>query len=297
MNQSYGQKCEQEFSLYQKNNHVFLSDKLKIVNENGSKIKYIEGFNKNSDSEPLVVSKYTKLSNLIKSIKGGTFYFSSPEKWLDPFEMFFYKSKFNIGNENCVIHASCFACNDIENEEGFWNIWSKGEREPIVRVTYDVEKLLHALNEQACNKYDFYLGGMIYTSRKEIFEARKNVPDSYEKIEDCFNKLCLKRNAYRYENELRLFVKSVVKSNYDIKETIIENIDYSQGIIEEITLAPANPFGNSHLLRDKMREHQTCLNSPIKTEIQKILNEKEIKCKINQSALYCTDIKERTFVI
>lgn len=289
---------KQKFSAYNGFENVFKSDKLCIVNEDGTKIKYIKRFNKNSDSEPLVVSKYTKLNNLIKSIKDCTFYFSSPEKWLDPFEMLFYESKFKIGNENCVIHASCFACNDIENEEGFWNIWSIGEKDPIVRVTYNIQKILKALNEQADNKYVFYLGGMNYTSRENIIqESKKTVSNSYPQIDDCLNLLSFKRNAYKYENELRLFVKSVVRSNYDIKETIIENIDYSQGIIEEITLAPAKPFGNSDPSRDKMSKHQTCHNLPVKEKIKKILNEKEIKCKINQSALYCTDITERTFTI
>ena len=285
----------QKFYLFNNLTHVFQSDKLKVVNSKG--IEYNPGLNNQIGCE-LVVSKYTKLSNIEKSIKDRSFYFSSPSGWLDPFEMLFYQSEMKVGGDNNVIvHASCFACNDIENEEGFWQIWSKDEKEPIVRVTYNVVNLLTSLNNQAGNRYDFYLGGMEYKNREEIKDIAQQRVNHYELIDDYLNKLCLKRNAYRYENELRLFVKKVSIGNNEseLENTIIDNVDYSNHIITEITLPPADPLGNSHPAKDKMKEYQECVNALARQRIQKMIDNGLLSCKINQSALYCVDVKRRTY--
>ena len=177
----------QQFNAFSELDHVFKSDKLRVVNSRG--IEYNVGLN-NQVGRKLVVSKYTKLSNIEKSIRERTFYFSSPSGWLDPFEMLFFKSRISIGNvDNVIVHSSCFACNDIENEEGFWQIWSKDEKEPIVRVTYNVVNLLTSLNNQAGNRYEFYLGGMEYKNREEIKDIAEQRQDHYEHIDDYLNKL------------------------------------------------------------------------------------------------------------
>lgn len=283
----------QEFSTFKDLEHVFKSNKLKIVDSQG--IEYNHGLNNQSEYR-LVVTKYTKLSNLERSIRDRTFYFSSPLEWLDPFEMRFFRPRIQIGNnENVIVHACCFACNDIENEEGFWQIWSKNETEPIVRVTYNVVRLLTSLNNQAGNTYNYYLGGMEYKSRKEILN--QEVEDRYEQIDDYLNKLCLKRIAYKYENELRLFIKKRVANNFEaeIKNTIIRDIDYNDGIIAEITLQPANPLGNSHPAREMMKQYQKGISIPAKVKLTNLIDEGLLTCKLTQSSLYCSEIKKRTY--
>ena len=284
----------QTFNKYMELEHVFKSDKLKVVSDKG--VTYKEGFNESKGNRVLAICKYTKLSNLEKSVNGRNFYFGSPYEWLDPFELLFYKPKMfvNQENNNITIHASCFACNDIENEEGFWQIWSKGEKEPIVRVLYNVNKLLTSLNYHA-DGHSFYLGGMEYETRDKIM-SQNSMIDSYESIDDYLNKLCLKRNAYKYEHELRLFSKRISDNdNYVANNTIINDIDYNDGIIAEITLPPAEPFGNSHPAKDKMKEFQKCVNLLAKQRIQKMINNGLLTCKINQSALYCANVKKRTY--
>lgn len=274
--------------------HVFVSNQLKVVSGNG--IEYVRDFNDLRSSQILVVSKYQKLSDLEKSIKNNNFFFSSPESWYDPFELKFYKPQIKINTENNItIHACCFACNDIDNEEGFWQIWSKGEKDTIVRVTYNVEKLLKALDSQANNQYEFYLAGVEYKSRGEIMKQEKKA--SYEKIDDYLNMLCLKRNAYKYEHELRLFVKKKATKDDQDNNTQIKGINYCDGIITEITLPPAEPFGNSHPSKDKIKQYQDCVNSLAYQRLQKLIDSELLKCEINQSALYCDDIQERTYKV
>lgn len=286
--------CEQTFSPFNNLKHVFKSDKLKVDNQ---KIRFEKEFHGFRDSNRLVVCKYTKLSNLIESVNEKSFYFSSPEKWLDPFEMLFFQPRVKIlGQKDVVLHACCFSCNDIDNEEGFWEIWSKDESEPIVRVTYDVNKLLTSLNGQAGNLYSFYLGGVLYLSRKTILNLyRKESHYSYNTIYEYINKLCIKRNSYKYENELRLFVKTNKAYNDNNEYTVIKNINYNDGVVAEITLPPAKPFGNNNPARDKMREYQECINAQTFQKLHLLISNGSLKCKINQSALYCTNTPQRTY--
>ena len=274
--------------------HVFKSDKLQVVDESG--IRYNKGFNNNPGNQVLTVSKYMKISNLVKSIEENNFFFTSPLNWFDPFELFFFRPQMNIANEGLVcVHACCFACNDIENEEGFWQIWSIGENEPIVRVTYNIEKLLESLNRNAKDQYDFYLAGMEYVSRDKIMNLyQEKQVDSYEKIDDYLNMLCHKRNAYKYENELRLFVKRKATDNQP-ENTIIREIGYCDGIITEITLPPAKPFGNSNPDKEMIKEYQECVNSLIRKKLQRLIEKRKLICNINQSALYCTNVDTRTY--
>lgn len=285
----------QTFNKNKDYKHIFKSDKLKVVSDKG--VTYEDGFNEAKGNQILAICKYTKLSNLEKSVNESNFYFGSPYEWLDPFELLFYKPKMLVNQEKneITIHACCFACNDIDNEEGFWQIWSIDEKEPIVRITYNVEKLLSSLNRQSKNKYDFYLAGMEYETREKILNLHhKNHFNSYDTINDYLNMLCLKRNAYRYENELRLFVKSIGSDNQS-KNTVIENIDYSDGIITEITLPPAKPLGNSNPDKDKMKKYQDCINSLTFQRLQRLIDSRKLQCDINQSALYCTNVNTRTY--
>lgn len=281
---------QQVFSRYnEKLNHVYKSD-LKIIN--GSKIFCDENHKTPYHINTLVVCKYTKLSYLVESIDKGTFYFSSPANWIDPFEKLFYKNRYKIGNEIITLHACCFANNDIENEEGFWNIWSKGETDRIVRVTYNIEKLLEALNKQAVDKYLFYLGRVQYISRKEIIEKR-NKSVSYQSLDEYLNILCTKRNAYEYEHELRLFVKISDAGEANLEQTIINNIDYSSGIIMEITLPPEEPKAISK--EEEIREKQEIMNCEAKKKLQQLIDTGKLACEINQSALYCVSEVNRTY--
>ena len=278
----------QEFKPFDNYQNVYVSNMLMIVDENH--VQYRGGFGEITDSKPLVVSKYMKMSYLIDSINNDYFFLGSPETWLDPFEMLFYKPIIKIGEEdNVTVHACSFACNDIENEEGFWIIWSKGESDPIVRVTYNVKKLMELLAIR--ENEEFYLGGMVYTSREQILKEAA-IPHTYSKIEDYINKLSLKRNAYQYENELRLYVK---KNGSNKPNTMLRDFNYRENVISEITLPPMEPLGNSHPAKDMVKCIQDCMNMQTKQRLFLVVQEKGMNCKISQSALYCTGIRERSY--
>jgi hypothetical protein len=235
-------------------------------------------------------------SNLKKAIENDTFRFSSPNSWTDPFELLFYHPSMTVEREKVTIHGCCFACNDIENEDGFWNIWGKNSTEKIVRVIYNVDKLLKALDEHNADSYDYYLGGMRYFSREYIWEEAQRISNNnmtYNSTTDYINNLCLKQKAYKHENELRLFVKK----RYKFKEkdyTEIKNIGYNNGIIEEITLQPFESLGNNHVSWKRINTIQDIMNKQIMKELKGFINQNKLSCRINQSALYC-NCKERVY--
>ena len=277
---------KQSFEPFPNRIGVFKSSALKEIKDN--QISYNKYFN-NGNENFLVVSKYMPASRIIEAIEKNSFFFSSPEGWFDPFEMLFY-NRVRLETEK-TIHACCFACNDIENEEGFWNIWSIDTPEPIVRVTYNIEKLFNALENQSDNN-KYYLAGMEYCPRAKLFDVKDSLEDKPFSVEEYLNLLCLKREAYKYENELRLFV---VREKTNSSNTIISNIDYSIGIIAEITLPPAKPLGNSHPARTLLKCMQDVQNLQVKSKLDELIKSNVLNCKITQSALYCLEERERVY--
>lgn len=266
--------------------NVFIASDLRIDKErvvlNGEQDKRI------------VVSKYMPLSRFSDAVKNKKFAFLSPLLWTDPFEMLFYNNKLHIDNEDYCINACCFAGNDIQNEEGFWNVWGKGSKEPIIRVTYDLTKLLVALSNRTTNGLSFYLGAMKYLSRFSLLRKKEeSMNKTYRSVSEYLKDCLLKRDAYSYEIELRLFAVSTIGKEKDVFN--IEGIDYATGIVADVTLPPLEPLGNSHPSLMMYKCMQDCVNMSIKLKIDNLIKEGILKCHIYQSALYCTDIKERVY--
>lgn len=287
-NKTIDNKSSKSFENWQNHKNIYISKKLEIDKKtviiNGEKDKRI------------VVSKYMPISRFSNAVEERTFAFLSPVLWRDPFEMLFFHPQVHVDYKYdfCTVNICCFASNDITNEEGFWNIWSKDSSEPIVRVTYDITKLLKELGKN--QGLDFYLGSMNYKSRNEILrENGKNSKASYSIIDDYLNDLCLKRDAYQYEIELRLFVVQKVQQNQKAENiTKIGGIDYSS-IVADVTLPPMEPLGNSHPSMDMYKCMQDCYNLEAKQKIERLITEGKLKCDVLQSALYCVGIKERSY--
>lgn len=242
----------------------------------------------------IVASKYMPLSRFVNAVKFKKFSLISPLLWRDPFEMLFFKPKVQIGNEIYCIYACCFAGNDIQNEEGFWNVWSNDCKEPIIRVTYDMEKLLEVLSNKSINGLSLYLGAMEYLTRFSLLEKKgKSLNKTYSNVPDYLNDCLLKRDAYSYEIELRLF--SVIMADKENDVFNIEEVDYATGIIADVTLPPLEPMGNSHPSLMMYKCMQDCINMSAKQKIENLKRDGLLKCDIKQSALYCTDIVERSY--
>ena len=277
----------QKFEKWLGHDNVYLSSNLKL----DKSTVYLNG----EEDKRITFSKYMPIGRFCNAVEKGEFVFLSPILWKDPFEMLFFHPQVLISDDRYSVNMCCFAANDITNEEGFWNIWSKDSSEPIVRVTYDFSKLLEEFGKN--QKMDFYLGMINYKSRHDILiNSKRRTNSFYSHICDYLNDLCQKRDAYKYEIELRLFVVRKMHQNQKAENVInISEIDYCNSIVADVTLPPMEPLGNSHPSMGMYKCMQDCYNLETKQKIEKLIAEGKLRCEVYQSALYCTNIKERSY--
>ena len=202
--------------------------------------------------KPRIVQKYLPLSHFIDSVLKRYFYLSSPSEWEDPLEVK-YLDFLNSNKKKALklkdsqkllqmsIFCSCMTYNDSENEEASWKSYGT-DKEKIIRVSYDFDKLCSILSKSVDDKV--YVGKLIYKSRKEIISPTSIINNSSEVTEKdleqlYINNFCLKQNAYAYEKELR-FCKIMHDEKFkEEKSYKIYNIELSKAI-SHITLPPIN---------------------------------------------------------
>ena len=120
----------------------------------------------------------------------------------------------------------------------------KKQHESIVRVEIDAYNLCYGLCNSIFDEGKLYFSKMVYQSRNDIVTPAgipvPGEPDSEEKLQDLFiNNFSLKRNAYNYEEEVR--VSLIRKDGKDIDHMILSNFNWDD-VINKITLQPLNPF-------------------------------------------------------
>ena len=203
-----------------------------------------------------VFYKYFKTENLLKSLAENSLYLASPSQWDDPFETKYMESLGTIAPQaeedtsrlkEYSVFATCFKGDGgIANEEAAWKIYMSGS-ESLVRVEIDAKKLCEALCNSNFDEGKLYLSKMVYQLREEIFTPEaisKAIPrsvklDKEEALQDLFiNNFSLKRDAYKYEEEVR--VSLIRKGGKDIDHMILSNFNWD-GVIRKITLQPLNP--------------------------------------------------------
>lgn len=229
----------QNFSDFNKEKKLRISNKLKKVLDHSGK-------------KGSVFYKYFKTENLLKSLVENSLYLASPSQWDDPFETKYMKSLETIAPQDekdtstlkeYSVFATCFkGYSGIANEEAAWKIYMSGS-ESLVRVEIDAKKLCGALCNSTFGEGKLYLSKMVYKSRNDIVtpEAISGSVklDNEEALEDLFiNNFSLKRNAYKYEEEVR--VSLIKKGGKDIDHMILSNFNWD-GVIKRITLQPLNP--------------------------------------------------------
>lgn len=267
---------ENTFTNYCNHQNIYVSKGLTVVDSSKQLINYDQKQVDNEDLDNrLVFVKYMKLSNFRESIKGSYFYFASPLQWEDPFE---HKlpTEFHSEGINWNVRCCCFAITDFGNEEGFWKLFSMGIDEPIVAITFDVLNLYKQLAEHQDMK--FYVNGVTYSDRDSILTAFDNI--SFNSYEDVINTMSMKRFAFGHEQEIRLFALS--QENIDIDDGLRLKIDYSKSVIKAIVMPPLKP---SKELKN-YAEAQEESNRSTKQELLRLIKDYELKCKLQQSALY-----------
>lgn len=158
------------------------------------------------------VYKYMTIETFLVSLYAKTWRFFEPNKWNDKFEQRFYCADYkNIGMEHMTPQLFATCVTREKNSEAAWKVYSHGQGlgSHCVQLELDIDKLRIELNKNDLKIAEMYVK---YKEEKFILELHnKNKSKAYEAYFSSFSLkkflklLTLKRNAYKYENEIRLF--------------------------------------------------------------------------------------------
>ena len=248
------------------------------------------------DWENPKVCRYMPFSRVCGMLKNRQIAFVSPELWEDPFEKRFYdvkvvknkdakpKEYVALPNMACL----CFTSSSSENAEAFWSR-SKTADEPYVRVVFDLYELLDALNSFA-DKHSarIYVAAAKYEFEHEIKNVHKKWNFTEDKIEQSYVRLMsLKRKAFSYERELRLFIvwdkePTKIESFGENKVVFVSYKKSFNNLIKRMTFDPRlDSFEN-----DENGKKGKNAESKYEKELKQILDEVKLKIKPDFSGLY-----------
>lgn len=177
-----------------------------------------------------------RFSDLSNAVANNKLTFISPEKWEDPFEKLIFRQTVKTEDQNVYsVACLCMSYDRIENEEAAWNR-SGSDISSVVRVEFSFNKLVKELAKQ--KDYEFYFSVVDYSlPRRDIISVSRYYQNNgFSNIHEYLNALSLKRKAFAYENEIRLFI---VKKNAEEPLRDFESIDCDmKSVINKVCTPP-----------------------------------------------------------
>lgn len=183
--------------------------------------------------------KYMPWKRLHEMLSRKEMVFVNPSLWNDPYEVKYLDTDYSVlGYSQPKIFCFCIR-NDNENEEASWKIYRTNEPDnPLIRISIKALPFLKSLKESAQKLgYTIYLTKVSYRFRqKEINELYKRDNKYFNEYFDNFNEekyirlLSIKRKAFKYEQEIRLFLVPQQKTIVPIDNLLRIGIDISSFI-------------------------------------------------------------------
>lgn len=236
------------------------------------------------------VFKYMPLDRLVNSIKNDELVFVSPAAWYDPFEQLYHgidcSSRGYITED---IACMCVSEKSSTNEDASWRVYA-GSSNKSVRVSIDQTTLLSLLEDYAStNGFEVYIGKVDYSYDKKVIKSL-HIPTSVGHSsyfpnlmnrEHYLSVMLLKRKAFQYENEVRIFL---VKEKINFKNNLLcVPCRYKKShIISNVMLSPYPPVRVNGDIAYKVRNK---INDIESKEYKKRLGDM-LGCQIQQSMLY-----------
>lgn len=157
------------------------------------------------------VFKYMNLESFLCSLYSNSIRFSEPSKWPDRFETRFYCANYDNIPQNEIarkLYATCFT--KTRNNEAAWKVYARNEGLSChcVQLEIDIVELRNQLKKSI---YIIQERTMKYSNEDYILNLHKKESKDYKLFFSPFTSetylklLSLKREAYRYENEIRFF--------------------------------------------------------------------------------------------
>lgn len=158
------------------------------------------------------VYKYMTIEAFLTSMYCGNWRFFEPSKWNDRFEQRFYCARYNfrasIGNTP-QLFATCVT--RVKNNEAAWKVYAHGLGlgARCLQLELDIVELRKQLRASG---FRFEEKAVTYENETVILDLHKKRKRYYNKyfgfftLDKFLRLLSLKRDAYTYEQELRLFI-------------------------------------------------------------------------------------------
>lgn len=208
--------------------------------------KNIYRLGKRTEKQTHSLYKYMNVQRAIEFLETGQYYFVEPTLWADPYEKLFYTADYsNIG----FIPRQCFCTCLTHNisSEAAWKMYrsnSGGIADRTIRLEFNKSALFKIL-EGNCKDMKFYFGNVNYEfTTKEINNLPLVSSLDYAKYFSEFNEekflhlLLIKRKAFQYESEIRLFVlpksRDLISTSNDIKLKHSLIIEFQKKQLEKI---------------------------------------------------------------
>lgn len=158
------------------------------------------------------VYKYMTIESFLNCLYNKSWRFFEPNKWSDKFERRFYCADYkNVTSNNAdtpQIYATCVT--RTKNSEAAWKVYSHGQGlgSHCVQLELDVVELRKQLRASGLNIVEKKVN---YQPEQVILDLHLKRSSRYTEyftmfsLEKFISLLSLKRDAFQYENEIRLF--------------------------------------------------------------------------------------------
>ena len=193
-----------------------------------------------NNTKPL--HKHMSLESALNTLNNKVMWFANPTIWKDPFESRFVDAQYNRNGKlkpfpfKDRVFCACYT--ETAASEAYWTPYS--QQQIGVEFVVNRKELLKQL-ELYADKYDIYIGKVEYMKTASIKRPLSMIPFSvpHPRVwtkEWCARLLLLKRNAYKYEDEMRIMI--VKKEKTKAKGIMLEFNCEPTSLIERVILDP-----------------------------------------------------------
>lgn len=239
-----------------------------------------------------LLHKYMPLEYALDSLNNRHLWFANPTTWKDPFEKKFVEAEFTDKATTIKFpwnnRVFCICMTQTATSEAYWNTYSRADIG--IALKFRRSNLLDLL-EKVSHQYNVYIGQVEYMKTSSINKPISQIPFTPTIFPDFndpkFNArlLLLKRNAYKYEDEIRIII---VKNNPTQEQGIYISYDcQNTDLIDSLTLDPSIGPHTINLLKDVFERQYHFM--PVNTS-------KGTRYRVQRSNLYAK-IKPQTITI
>ena len=171
--------------------------------------------------------------------------FINPELWKDVYEKKLFEAALKMCNSIKHIYCLCTTYAFANNIEAMW-LRNSSPLQTQVRLSINFKKWINYLDSFSNNKdVDIYVSLVDYSlDQKDIDKVVSHLKNSVTLPDDCVSAMSLKRKAFAYECEVRIFIitKSDKTHHYEsLRDLFTMPFQNFRDIITSVQLPPHDP--------------------------------------------------------